>query len=364
MKSLGHSLMVVPVLFASAISVFAQGSLTPPGAPAPTMKSLDQVEARTPISSAPFTITASGSYYLTADLTVASGNAITVNADDVTLDLNGFTISSTASPAGGAAVFIGNGRQNITIRNGHIAGTTTFSGGAFAGGGFNQGVTSLSTNRNIHVADLAVRQVASDAIGIGNSTPNTFVERCRITVAGGSGIRANVVRDCTVETAGSGAIVGGTVSNSVGTSVGTGGGDLGVSCTMAENCRGTADAATGIFATTASNCVGVSNSNSGVNAQNTTNCIGTSTSGIGLTTTNAINCSGTSTSDVGLRADNATNCTGTSTSGSAGMSILGTAHTCRGKRDGGIAISASIAIGCTVNGTGTVSATSKFLGTP
>jgi hypothetical protein len=29
---------------------FAQGSLTPPGAPAPTMKSLDQVEARTAIT--------------------------------------------------------------------------------------------------------------------------------------------------------------------------------------------------------------------------------------------------------------------------------------------------------------------------
>ena len=107
--------------------------------------------------------------------------------------------------------------------------------------------------------------------------------------------------------------------------------------------------------------MGVSNSNSGVNAQNTTNCIGTSTSGIGLTTTNAINCSGTSTSSVGLRADNATNCTGTSTSGSSGMSVLGTAHTCRGQRDGGIALTA---IGCTVNGTGTVSSANKFLGTP
>jgi hypothetical protein len=41
----------------------AQGSLTPPpGAPAPTMKTLDQIEARTPISSAPFTISAPGSY--------------------------------------------------------------------------------------------------------------------------------------------------------------------------------------------------------------------------------------------------------------------------------------------------------------
>src|SRR5438105_5129643 len=42
-------------------SSFGQGSLTPPGAPAPSMKTLQQVEPRTPISSAPFTITNSGS---------------------------------------------------------------------------------------------------------------------------------------------------------------------------------------------------------------------------------------------------------------------------------------------------------------
>jgi hypothetical protein len=43
----------------------AQGSLTPPGAPAPAMKTLAQIEPRTPIASAPFTISAPGSYYLT-----------------------------------------------------------------------------------------------------------------------------------------------------------------------------------------------------------------------------------------------------------------------------------------------------------
>src|SRR6185437_1380639 len=37
-------------------SSFGQGALTPPGGPAPTMKTLSQIEPRTPISSAPFTI--------------------------------------------------------------------------------------------------------------------------------------------------------------------------------------------------------------------------------------------------------------------------------------------------------------------
>ena len=76
-------------------TIHAQGSLTPPGAPAPTMKSLAQIEPRTPISSAPFTISVPGSYYLTTNVTVSAGDAIIIAANNVTLDLNGFTISST-----------------------------------------------------------------------------------------------------------------------------------------------------------------------------------------------------------------------------------------------------------------------------
>src|SRR5436190_2248196 len=94
-------LSLITIQLVAATAAFAQGSLTPPGAPAPTMKTLDEIDAklekRTPISSVPFTISASGSYYLTGNLAVTTGTAITISADNVTLDLNGFTISSTAS---------------------------------------------------------------------------------------------------------------------------------------------------------------------------------------------------------------------------------------------------------------------------
>jgi hypothetical protein len=76
------------------LSTSAQGSLTPPGAPAPTMKSLDQIEARTPISSAPFTITQPGSYFLTTNLTVASGNAITIATNGVGYSSTGTGLSA------------------------------------------------------------------------------------------------------------------------------------------------------------------------------------------------------------------------------------------------------------------------------
>ena len=76
---------------------FGQGALTPPGAPALTMKTLAQIEPRIPISSAPFTISSSGSYYLTMNLTTTESNAIVIAANGITPDLGGWTISSTVA---------------------------------------------------------------------------------------------------------------------------------------------------------------------------------------------------------------------------------------------------------------------------
>jgi hypothetical protein len=127
------AILLVTLHFAGVPDSFAQGTLTPPGAPAPTMKSLDQIEARTPISSLPFTISSAGSYYLTKNLSVTTGNALTINASQVTVDLNGFTISSTASSANGTGIALASGLADIAIFNGHIKGGVAYLSGTYSG---------------------------------------------------------------------------------------------------------------------------------------------------------------------------------------------------------------------------------------
>jgi hypothetical protein len=110
---------------------FAQGALTPPpGAPAPTMKTLDQIEPRIPIgqvggSSELIVIAEPGSYVLQGNVSVTGGDAIAITAGNVTLDLNGFMLSSFEETPSGTAIAINDRLKNITIRNGHIRSGST-----------------------------------------------------------------------------------------------------------------------------------------------------------------------------------------------------------------------------------------------
>ena len=150
-------------------SGFAQGALTPPGAPAPTMKSLDQIEARTPISSAPYTISSSGSYYLTTNLTVSSGNAITIATNNVTLNLNGFTIASTTPSAAGTCILLAGGNANIAILNGFITGGVTNNGSVYGGSGFGYGIFYSGNNpSNVRVSHISVSGCLNDGISLYN----------------------------------------------------------------------------------------------------------------------------------------------------------------------------------------------------
>ena len=81
--------------------------------------------ACTSISSLPSIITVSGVYCLKSDLPTAmtTGNAIEIQTDDVTVDLNGYKLDGTAAGPGTTAYGIyANQQKNITIRNGSVHG--------------------------------------------------------------------------------------------------------------------------------------------------------------------------------------------------------------------------------------------------
>src|SRR5262249_3718041 len=132
MRGLIAATLVLGGSLTSLEFAYCQGPLTPPGSPAPGMKSLDQVAARTIINaqntpgdaSNQFIISTPGSYYLTGNINVASANGIFVNAADVTIDLNGFSLNGSPD-ATGNAITIAAKANRCTIKNGNIA---TFPG--------------------------------------------------------------------------------------------------------------------------------------------------------------------------------------------------------------------------------------------
>jgi hypothetical protein len=320
-------------------SSFAQGALTPPGAPAPTMKSLDQIEARTPISSAPFTITNPGSYYLTTNLTVSSGNAITIATNGVTLDLNGFTIRSTAASATGYGIVLNSGLRNITLANGIIQGGVTNNGsGFYSGSGFASGIFNSGTApANVLVSRISVSGCLNHGINLatGNST---LVESCTVRTVGGYGIVASTIKQSAALDCGSYAIYGDQVSDCRGESSGNGNG---VSASIAQNCSGSSGSGSGVSSTTAQNCSGSSGSGTGLAATTAQNCFGSSNggTGTGLNATTAQNCYGYSGgSGYGVYASSvASGCHGICSSGTGLFAFI--AHVCRGQTSTGTALS-------------------------
>lgn len=120
-------------LAALASNLLAQGSLTPPGAPASSMRSLAQIaivgteinSINTPgNASAVYVLNSAGRYFLARSVTVAAPgqHVILIQGSGITVDFNGCSIIGIGTLSG---VYDGGlNRGNVTVCNGTITGCT------------------------------------------------------------------------------------------------------------------------------------------------------------------------------------------------------------------------------------------------
>ncbi len=193
------------------------GDLTPPGAPGSTMHTLEEIyqkvasrqaaDGRTQISQAdlvspPYVITNSGSYVLTENLAVTNTgtHGISVQADNVTIDLNGFQIAGPGIGASLCGVFQStNGYHGLAVLNGKVIGwgssVATYDSGILAGG-----------------SDARIEGVQAQGNLIGIAVRSGLVRNCSAssnTLHGIFAAEASVVRDCrSLENHGTGYFVG------------------------------------------------------------------------------------------------------------------------------------------------------------
>jgi hypothetical protein len=127
--------------------------------------------------SGPMTITAPGYYRLTKNIvfTGTSGNIITIQQHNVTIDFNTFFIIGPNNKANTVVGVSADGFGNITIKNGTIAFCQT--GVKFSG---------ATSNINQLVDNMRISNCWQHGVFFSNSSPGSVVSNCLFSQIGGS----------------------------------------------------------------------------------------------------------------------------------------------------------------------------------
>ena len=270
------SLPLFPVLatFLTSLSsiapgLIAQGPLTPPGAPLASMRTLAEIEPRTRLesltgdSTALYVINTAGSYYLSAG-NVAGVNgkaAIAVNANGVSIDLNGFSLIGTGGSTRG--IEIRGATTNLAIRNGGIR----------SWGAAGIGLSTANAPTGVVLENLTIATVGGAGIDLTGGNAVT-VSRCSITGAVAGiliGSTSGTVHACAVSNLAAGGatsygILAGSVTDcEMNSLTGTGAGDgYGILARTVQGCSVTGvdsggnGISVGIQADTVTGCAAVS----------------------------------------------------------------------------------------------------------
>jgi hypothetical protein len=148
-----------------------------------TQKASTETVKCTAITSLPAAINIPGVYCLTGNLStnITSGAAITINANFVVLDLNGWTLTGTGGATSQTLGITASKRKNINIKNGTIRG---FYYGIYLSDGY-----PYTTSTGDVIEDLHVQ--ASKKYGIAVEAQESIVRNNFVNSTGGSTVQTD-----------------------------------------------------------------------------------------------------------------------------------------------------------------------------